>query len=439
MDDPKILHNSCQCMDLPQLIDLYADCTYTMTEYLIRSIRQHHHHCVRLLLNSGCNFIEYRFLLFSECLKYHNLSAAQLLFTCGYTLADINDDICNVIMCDEDIPTDLLQCFLTQGLVANHKITVMVNRYASIWYSRSVLNYHYVKGEFWSDKTILSEAAKYNRIDRIKMLIDYGIDISEYQYLAVREAACWGRLAVLKFFLNMVSIDVTGLLHVCLELIDYKCNILPRISVNDFYLCTQFLLELGADVNAFIFATPTPLYYILRGLAEPHRYRFLELLLQYGVHINDDAIILCFMFRTDLRTIKLLVEHNPTGLNISSINSSGEIYWIYSCGQIDVMKYLIESGCDINVCDGNLLFRAILEDDYDTAIYLLAMGGDISLFPHSTENFLYQFKLWGCNNKIAIPDKIKCQNSCDRTIQLLIDHGIVNDTIFSHIISYNNK
>jgi len=121
----------------------------------------------------------------------------------------------------------------------------------------------------------------------------------------------------------------------------------------------------------------------------------------------------------------MLLTENPQ--NVAAIDENGRtmLSWAAQQGNLDIVKILLRNGAEINSCDlkskESPLHNAIIEDNIETAIYLIDNGADLRVNDIDGRTPLHVLA-----NKKALGF---WKNGCDSIVNKILGHGVKFDRV----------
>jgi len=159
---------------------------------------------------------------------------------------------------------------------------------------------------------------------------------------------------------------------------------------------TKFLIEAGADVNTINKDGKTPLMCVNTTLQA-------KLLLDAGADVNAYSYYYgsILHFYHDIERIKLFVEY---GANINKKNKDGEIPLVLSKNikDFEKVKFFIETGADVNASnkDGFTAISYYIENIERTK-YLIEKGANVNVRSYNDGNFIFIYSIKKKNFKLT--------------------------------------
>ncbi|KAJ5070018.1 transient receptor potential cation channel subfamily a member 1 [Anaeramoeba ignava] len=254
----------------------------------------------------------------------------------------------------------------------------------------------------WGNKmTPLHFACKQNNLELVRLLIKYQAD--------PESETIWTPLRIL--------IKYSNNLEIYKEIIDsgiqlkssddgYPLNFLHKACKFQSIEVIKFLIDSGSDINENFGKTP------LHVACYEEKLELVKFLLEYGAKVNgnENFTPLCVACqKKNFEIIKLLVEHGAI-LKYENIENIQAPLHIACRNQdnIEVIKFLIDSGSDINAQDGKTpLHVACLQEKLELVKFLLEYGAKVN----GNDNFT--------------PLCAASQKKNFEIIKLLVEHGAI--------------
>ena len=261
-----------------------------------------------------------------------------------------------------------------------------------------------------SKESPLINASAYGHHKVVKYLIDKGADISVDNNKALHIAVERGHIKIAKLLIGRSDYD-------CIKLGN---NDILNVSLEKGNLdITEFLIKNGAKFNE------NTLHYALRS----NQLKVIEFIIDKGVDINTEinTKLIETIVTTNTDIIDLFVKY---GFDIRFQNDLA-LRSVIKCGQIGIVKYLIDKGANIHANDDEAI-KYILEyrhHDTETIKYLIENGVNI------------------CNINDEIFFRI-IKNGYIETVKCLVENGVnihvhnskaLESTIGNNYSGYGNK
>ena len=131
------------------------------------------------------------------------------------------------------------------------------------------------------------------------------------------------------------------------------------------------------------------------------------------------------IWKNDTEAVEMLLSENPQ--NVAAIDENGRtmLSWAAQQGNLDIVKILLKNGAEITSCDlkskESPLHNAIIEDNIETAIYLIDNGADLRVYDIDGRTPLHVLA-----NKKALG---LWENGCDLIVNKILEHGVKFDRV----------
>lgn len=208
-------------------------------------------------------------------------------------------------------------------------------------------------------------------MDKVKELIENGVDINDEKYnIVLHEASVYGNIEIIKYLIGL-NVDVNGQN-------DRKETPLHEACWNTQTLAVKELIKAGADVHVLNEDGISPLY----ATALQGGYHTASLLIEKGAEV--DVFIAAMI--GDLQFIKAAFDSNPDILNSNDKRFGHELsllHWAAKRNHICLVKFFIESGINPNIKDKfnntPLHSAAYFDFNLDSAKLLIDCGCSIDI------------------------------------------------------------
>lgn len=262
------------------------------------------------------------------------------------------------------------------------------------------------KDEKAKSYTVLHTAVKQGDLEIVKLLVNHGADVNlkDENGTASVHTAFEGKFFEILMFLvdNGADIDVKNrredtLLHTALK--------------NESWEMAKYLIEKGADVNIHRKYCDTPLY---TALYNP-RLEIVKLLVAKGANINSHSHLGRYPIHNAIRKLEILKYFLEMGVDINALDYrkntplllAATLCYSDKAEQIEIIKYLLQNGAQLHSTDTDDFLTIAQKSDPEVLKLILK---------HSTA-----FQFTGSNAYDYYHSIPRLESAV-----LLVEHGVIN-------------
>ena len=200
-----------------------------------------------------------------------------------------------------------------------------------------------------TDKMVpLFAACQYGWVDIVKFLADYFENI-KYKQISLRFACMYGQCEVVQYLVENLNCDVIGTDNPGLNPLWCACNGQHKEVIE--YLTSQIIAMGNSAIKILLDYNATEKFGVewispLQVACEQGDLNTIKLLTSKGIAIQQTTLLHFACRGGKIDTIQYLIEEFAVDVNSQDNEGDTPLHITAILGHVDVIKYLIEAGCD---------------------------------------------------------------------------------------------